>query len=139
MTAFANRYDQPTAWQPKRCIFYGIGLKIYGQIPMRLQMLLDAEFVSNSFSMMGSRVFVPSMEQNFTVVPYRLANGKRHDPESVEELKAWLNSDAGYEFAFAAPSEFNCEIRGINMRFGLPKTWLPPEDAPIHQFFLEDK
>ena len=139
MTAFANREDQPQPWKPKRCIFYRIGLKIYGQIPMRLQMLLDAEFVSSSFSMMGGRVFVPSMEQNFTVVPYRQADGKRHDPESVEALRAWLGSDAGYEFAFAAPSEFNCEIRGINMRFSLVETWLPPEGAPIHQFFLEEK
>lgn len=89
--------------------------------------------------MMGGRVFVPSMERNFTVVPYRQSNGERHDPESIAALKEWLNADAGYEFAIAAPSEFGCEIRGINMRFSLPETWLPPDNAPIHRFFLEDK
>lgn len=132
--------DLPAPWKPKKCVFYAEGLKIYGQIPYILQLALEAEFYSNDTSIFGGgRLIGPTQEPNYTVVPYRRANGRPHRESSLKALFDWLYADRGFEWAFAA--EFWRHIREWNLFNSEPEIFVPgtPEQRQeiVKHLFLE--
>lgn len=120
MTYYADpKNDLPQPWKQKRIIFYAQGLKIYGQIPYILQRRLQAEFYSNNASFMGARLIAPTMENNYTLVHYRRADGQRHSDTILEALLDWLYNDKGFKWAIA---------KDFFKRIDLPNFWnWPPE------------
>lgn len=119
--------DLPAEWKLKRAIFYACSLKVYGQIPYILQRRLGAEFISNIASgPFGGRVVAPTGEDNYTVVPYRRADGECQSDEALAAFLSWLEADAGYEWAIAAPGEFERrDLRQPNWWRKPPQTWIP--------------
>jgi len=136
--------DLPAPWKPKQIIFYAEGLKVYGQIPYIHQRRLNARFYSNNAEIFGGgRLIAPSMEANYTVVPYRRADGRQHKPDAIGAFFDWLFSDKGFEWAFAV--EFHKHIATVNWGNMHPETFVPGRFRPgereqqsdmIQQFFL---
>ena len=124
--------DLPALWKPKRCIFYAQGLKIYGQIPYILQRRLQAEFFSNNAPAFGGRIIAPTVEQNYTVVPYRRRDGAPHSQGTIDTLMDWLFADKGLEWAIA--KDFDREIRGWNAYQMPPQTWIPTTEETQSEF-----
>lgn len=131
MISYAKPTDAPATWKVKKCVFYAEGLKIYGQIPYRLQFLLDAKFISSTFSGMGSIFSVPTLEPNFTLIPYRQKNGEPHLQSAIDELLQWLLEGKGYEWGVA--EDFNREFYSINMMERTSNTWAPPDSQKFHK------
>lgn len=119
--------DLPQPWKRKRIVFYAVGMKIYGQIPYILQRRLGAEFYSNNAPFLGGRLIAPTLERNYTVVPYHRDDGTRHNDEILESLMGWLIEGEGFEWAIAGPRDFNKEIRRWNAWESPPDTWIPGE------------
>ena len=135
MTFYANpRRDLPAPWKQKRAIFYAQGLKIYGQIPYILQRCLGAEFFSNSGTIFrsASLLTVSSMEDNYTVVPYRRTDGAFHSHEVLDTLYKWLLADKGFQWAVAV--EFHADIKQWNAWNRPPETWIPGEPEQQEAF-----
>lgn len=135
------RTDLPAAWRAKRVIFYALGLKVYGQIPYVLQRRLQAQFRSNSFSFLAGRLTLPTGERNYTVVPYRRDDGERQPEAALDAFLAWLEADAGYEWAVAAEPDFNRRdlLEASNVLNHPPATWIPdmPQGAATLRRLLE--
>jgi len=128
MTFYANPHrDLPAPWKQKRAIFYAQGLKVYGQIPYILQRRLGAEFFSNSGTIFGgaSLLTTSSMEDNYTVVPYRQRDGTLHSQEVLNTLYKWLMADKGFQWAIAV--DFHVNIKQWNAWNWPPETWIPGE------------
>lgn len=133
MAFYANpAKDLPAPWEEKRIIFYAEGLKIYGQIPYILQRKLQAEFISNDVVGGMGRLIGPSGERNYTLVPYRREDGERHSESTIEALLDWLYEDRGFEWAIAAPGEFERrDLRLVNWFQSPPETIVPA--GPEHR------
>jgi hypothetical protein len=116
MTFYADpRQDLPAPHKQKRIIFYADGLKVYGAIPYVLQRRLKAKFYSNNApGLFGGRLIAPTMESNYTVVPYQA----RHDV--IEKLLNWLYADAGFKWGIA--KDFHASIEGWNAWRPVPET-----------------
>lgn len=141
MTYFADpKQDLPAPWKKKRIVFYGGGMKIYGQIPYLLQRKLHAEFISNRGSFMGGTIVGPTGENNYTIVSYRRPNGKRHRERTLGQLMDWLYEGKGFEWAIAARGEFERgDLLVVNWFNVPPETWVPSEGKRelIMRYFLE--
>lgn len=132
--------DLPAPWKLKRVLFYRDGMKIYGQIPYILQRKLRAKFYSNNAPIFGGgRIVGPTLERNYTVVPYRRADGRPHRQEALSDLFDWLWTDKGFEWAIAV--DWHKQIEGWNVFNVPPETFVPGkrqiEAALKEQFFLE--
>lgn len=121
MTYYADpAKDLPVPWKSKRIVIYAQGLKVYGQIPYILQRRLQAQFISNSVSMpFGGRIFAPTQEDNYTVIPWRRADGEQHTEAAMDALLDWLYTDKGFEVAVATREYFH-------NRLDLPNMWQSP-------------
>ena len=53
------------------------------------------------------RVFGPTWEPNYTIVPWRRDDGALHSPENLKALIQWLESGKGYIWVIAGPENFN--------------------------------
>jgi hypothetical protein len=117
------RHDLPEKWKAKRIIFYGQGLKIYGEMPYLLKRRLKAEFFSNFRHNGQFGLIAPAMEMNYSVVPYN------QSPEYTAALLEWLFADAGFEWAIAMPDEFDLNIRrSTAFSDQLPHVWSPAQN-----------
>lgn len=140
MSYYADpKRDLPAPWKLKRVLFYREGMKIYGQIPYILQRRLKARFYSNNAPLLGGRVIGPTLERNYTVIPYRRPDGRPHSQEALAALFDWLWSDQGFEWAIAV--EWHKHIQEWNVFNAPPMTFVPGkrqiQDALIETFFLE--
>lgn len=116
MTFYADStQDLPTPHKQKRIVFYADGLKVYGVIPYILQRRLGAKFYSNNApGLFGCRMIAPTMEHNYTVVPYRATS------RAVKELLDWLYANAGFRWGIA--KDFHAIIEGWNAWRPQPET-----------------
>jgi hypothetical protein len=125
MNYYANpQNDLPAPWKVKRLVFYAMGLKVYGQIPYILQRRLKAQFISNHASTGMGSIFWPAAESNYTLIPFRQADGRPHGEATLKAFFDWLYTDKGFEFAIAGEKDFYKDIRSIDMW-----EW-PPELRP---------
>jgi hypothetical protein len=121
--------DVPNQSKPKRIIFYAQGLKIYGLLPHILNRRLKAEFYSNYFvqssgAFRGAGMIAPAVEFNYTVIPYT------QKPEHAKTLFEWLYEGKGFEWAIAAPQDFNLNIRhSTAFSDRHPEVWVPAQNA----------
>ena len=76
--------DLPGDHKPKLVVVYAAGLKIYGALPYLLQRRLQARFNSSEVGGGGMRVFGPTWEPNYTIVPWRRDDGALHSPENLK-------------------------------------------------------
>jgi hypothetical protein len=83
--------DYIAAFQRKKIVFYAVGLKIYGQLPHKINRLVGGAFRSNQTATMR----FPTGERNYTMVRFDLS------AEAAEALWAWLHADAGFQWAVA--------------------------------------
>lgn len=125
MTFYADsRYDLPAPWKQKSIIFYAQGLKIYGQIPYLLQKRLQAVFYSNNApAFFGGRIIAPTMENNYTVIPYRRQDSKFHSLAVIQSLLDWLYKDKGFRWGIAV--NFHDNICEWNAWKESPETFVP--------------
>lgn len=107
MINYAHPGDLPAPWKPKLAVVYAAGLKIYGCLPYLLQRRLQARFNSSEVGGGGMRVFGPTWEPNYTIVPWRRDDGALHSPENLKALIQWLESGKGYIWVIAGPENFN--------------------------------
>ena len=126
MTYYADSAkDLPVPWKSKRIVIYAQGLKVYGQIPYILQRRLQAQFISNSISCLGSRLVAPSGEDNYTVIPWRRADGGQHTEFAMDALLDWLYADKGFEVAVATCQNFYDRLDLPNMWQSPPHVFVP--------------
>jgi hypothetical protein len=117
------RYDLPEKWKIKRIIFYGQGLKIYGEMPYLMKRRLRVEFFSNYHHNGQFGLIAPAMEMNYSVVPYH------QSPDLTAALLEWLFADAGFEWAIAVPDEFDLNIRrSTAFSDRNPAVWVPAQN-----------
>lgn len=126
--------DLPAPWKPKRVVFYRQGIKLYGAIPYILQRRLDAEFISNNASALGTRIIAPTGEANYTLVRYQRANGRPHSQAALQALLDWLYADKGFEWSIATPEYFNDRLDLPNWWQSPPRTFVPAEAAEAAKF-----
>ena len=107
MINYAQPGDLPDDYKPKLVVVYAAGLKIYGCLPYLLQRRLQARFNSSEVGGGGMRVFGPTWEPNYTIVPWRRDDGALHSPENLKALIQWLESGKGYIWVIAGPENFN--------------------------------
>lgn len=126
MTYYADpSKDLPVPWKSKRIVIYAQGLKIYGQIPYILQRRLQAQFISNSMSCLGSRIVAPSGEDNYTIIPWRRVDGEQHTITAMDALLDWLYTDKGFEVAVATRRYFYDRLDLPNMWQSPPHVFIP--------------
>lgn len=116
--------DLPGDHKPKLVVVYAAGLKIYGALPYLLQRRLQARFNSSEISTGGLRMFGPSWEPNYTVVPWRRYDGQPHTPETLQALAGWLQSGKGFTWVVAAPENFHDRLDAHFFR-SRPHVWQP--------------
>ena len=116
--------DLPGDHKPKLVVVYAAGLKIYGALPYLLQRRLQARFNSSEVGGGGMRVFGPTWEPNYTIVPWRRDDGALHSPENLKALIDWLQADKGFVWVIADPDYYNDSLDGNFFR-SLPHVWQP--------------
>lgn len=124
MINYAQPGDLPDDYKPKLVVVYAAGLKIYGCLPYLLQRRLQARFNSNEISSGGLRIFGPSWEPNYTVIPWRRDDGQPHSPEILQSLADWLQSGKGFTWVVAAQENFYDRL-DANFFRSRPEVWQP--------------
>ena len=120
----------------KKVIIYARGLKIYGQIPFLLQRRLQGRFISNHVGFMGGSLIFPTMESNYTYIPWRRPDGRKHSDKAVSALLEWLLSGSGYSWAIANKRHFYDPIdEGPNFASEPPDVWTPGELKKLQELF----
>jgi len=127
---YGDLYDDlPKASKCKRAVFYSRGLKVYGMLPHLLNRRLKGEFRSNHVANGPLQAIAPTLEANYTVVPYR------QSPANTQRLMDWLLDGVGFEWAIASPQDWSQDILLGNAFQYPPKVWHPSPQGEQREGF----